>query len=50
MKSGAAAEAVLAKGVERNIAANAMANTFLEFFNIIIPSFFDNFIEDIYES
>ena len=41
---------MLAKGVERNIAANAMANTFLEFFNIIIPSFFDNFIEDIYES
>ena len=33
-KSGAAAEAVLIKGVERNKTAKAMVNTFFELFNI----------------
>ena len=39
-KSGAAAEAVLMSGVDKNKAAKAIAMIFLEFFNIIIPSFF----------
>ena len=42
-KSGAAAEAVLIKGVDKNKAAKAMANIFLELFNIVIPSFFGKF-------
>ena len=41
-KSGAAAETVLAKGVEKNNAAIAIAKNFLEFFNMDIPSFVES--------